>query len=296
MQPGILITGAPGNTGTEVVHGLTEAGIPHRVGAYNVESARAVFGEDAEIVRFDFTDPATYRDAFDGIKRVFLVRPPVLSNVQRDIAPAVWAMVGAGVQHIVFLSIQGVENNRVVPHHKIEQLVLQTGVDYTLLRCGFFMENLTTTHRAEIRDRDEIALPVGKAKTSFIAARDIAAVAVRTLTEDGHANQKYTLTGAEALDYGEIAAKLTRTLDRPIRYTNPSLLRFVREKVAEGHKLPFALVMAGLYTITRFGNAKEVSPDVKNLLGRPPISFDEFAQEHREVWMPQAAPRVASQG
>lgn len=283
-SPRILITGAPGNVGSEVVRGLQEAGIAFRVGAFDVDAARATFGDDADIVPFDFLKPQTYRAAFAGIERLFLVRPPAISNIQRDMAPAIWAAVGAGVTHIAFLSIQGVEQNRVVPHYKIEQLVLQTGVDYTFLRASFFMQNLSTTHRAEIRDHNEIALPVGQAKTSFIDVRDIAAVAVRVLTEPGHANRKYTLTGPEALDYTVVAHKLSTELGRPIRYTNPSVLAFLRRQLREGKKLPYALVVTALYTITRFGNAASVSDDVADILGRAPITFDQFAHDHRAAW------------
>jgi uncharacterized protein YbjT (DUF2867 family) len=284
MNTEILITGATGNVGSEVVKGLQNAEVPFRVGAYNVEEAQQMLKTEVEIVKFDFLDPATYREAFTGIKRMFLVRPPALSNVQRDIAPAVWAAVGAGVEHIVFLSIQGVESNPIVPHHKIEQLILKTGVHYTFLRASFFMQNLSTTHREEIQQRNEIALPVGESRTSFIDVRDIAAVAVRTLTEDGHTNQKYTLTGAEALNYHEVADKLSKVLDRPIHYTKPSTVKFFWEQVKSGEKWSYALVVTGLYTITRFGNAKEVTDDVANILDRSPISFDQFAQDYRDRW------------
>ena len=123
-NPKILVTGAPGNVGSEVVYGLQRLGIPFRIGAYDVGQARRVFGDDAEIVHFDFLKPETYARAFDGIEHLFLVRPPNLSNIKRDIAPAIDVAVKSGVNHIVFLSIQGVEQNRVVPHYKIEQAII----------------------------------------------------------------------------------------------------------------------------------------------------------------------------
>lgn len=286
MTQPILVTGAPGNVGSEVVHQLLAEGHIVRVAAFDTERAYAAFGDSVQIVHFDFLKPETFAQTFDGMERMFLVRPPALSNVSRDIAPAIWAAVNAGVQHVVFLSIQGVENNRVVPHYKIEQLLLRTGVDYTFLRAGFFMQNLSTTHRDEIRDRDEIDLPVGKAKTSFIDARDIAAVACRALTETGHAGRKYTITGAEALDYDEVAVKLSAALGRAICYTRPSTLTFLWRQLKSGQQLGYALVMTALYTITRFGNAEAVTDDVAMVLGRAPISFDQFASDYRQCWLP----------
>jgi uncharacterized protein YbjT (DUF2867 family) len=289
MNGKILVTGAPGNVGTEVVRGLQAAGASFRVAAWNVENARKVFGADSDIVHFDFLDPATFGPTFSGIEQMFLVRPPALANVQRDIAPAIRAAVQAGVKHIVFLSLQGVEKNRVVPHYKIEKLLLETGVPYTFLRASFFMQNLSTTHRAEIRDQGEIALPVGGAPTSFIDVRDIAAVAVRALTESGHEHRIYTLTGSEALDYYAVAETMTDVLGRRIRYTNPSPIRFVGRQVASGRKLGYTLIMTMLYTITRLGNAKEVTGDVEQVLGRRPISFRQFVEDNRDCWLPQGS-------
>lgn len=285
MAEKILVIGAPGNVGTEVVHGLRLAGAQFRIAAYELEEARQAFSEPSDIVHFNFLDSATYEDTFTGIDRMFLMRPPQLANVQQQIAPAVRAALTAGVKHIVFLSLQGVERNRFVPHHKIEKLLRESGAAYTFLRASFFMQNLSTTHRAEIRDRAEIGLPVGKARTSLIDTRDIAAVAVRALTESGHEHRAYTLTGAEALTYFEVADIMTAVLGRSIRYTDPSVLNFMRRQLSQGHPLGYAIVVSGLYTLTRLGNAKEVTRDVSDLLGRQPISFEQFVRDYQECWL-----------
>jgi len=288
MKSHILVTGAPGNVGTEVVRELQRKGVPFRVGAYHTSAAASQFGATTDIVPFDFLNPGTFEKAFEGIERMFLVRPPALSNVERDIAPAIQAAVRAGVKHVVFLSIQGVENNRVVPHYKIEQAILKAGPQYTFLRASFFMQNLSTTHASEIRDHNEIAVPVGKARTSFIDARDIVAVAACTLTEEGHGNQCYTLTGSEALNYDEVAAKLSASLGRTIHYSHPSPLGFIWRQLKAGRALPYTLVMTALYTITRLGNASTVTTDTEHVLGRMPIRFDQYALDYRRSWEPHS--------
>ncbi|MDX1995583.1 MAG: NmrA family NAD(P)-binding protein [bacterium] len=279
----ILVTGATGNVGREVVRELTGTELV-RAADFDVARARQMLGDQVECVEFDFLKTETFGPAFTGVERLFLMRPPAISNVQRDIAPAVEAAKAAGVKHVVFLSIQGVENNRFVPHYKIEKLVEASGMAYTFLRCGFFMQNLSTTHRDEIRVRGEIAVPVGKTRTAFIDVRDIGAVAAKVLTMPYDENRVYTLTGSEALDYQQVAKTLTSVLGKTVRYTNPSPLRFIQQQLAEGRKFNMALVMTMLYTITRFGNAAEVSDDVPNLLHRAPISFQQFAQDNRAAW------------
>jgi uncharacterized protein YbjT (DUF2867 family) len=116
--------------------------------------------------------------------------PPQISNIQRDMLPAMEAAKGAGVRQVVFLSLTGIEKAKFVPHYKVEQYLLSSGQDYTFLRCSFFMQNLNTAHLDEIRQDSEIWIPVADARTSFIDVRDIAAVAALALTEGEHENQK----------------------------------------------------------------------------------------------------------
>lgn len=280
----ILVLGASGNVGSEVVKRLQACEIPFRIGVHHPIRADCASDNTYELVPFDFLKPDTYAQTFAGIESMFLVRPPMLANIVRDIEPSIRAARDAGVQHIVFLSIQGVENKPFVPHYKIEQLIQAVGFRYTFLRASFFMQNLSTTHARDIREFDEIALPVGKAKTSFVDVRDLGAVAVKALTKPEHINQAYTLTGREALDYEQVATKLSHILNRQITYTNPFILTFIRDQLKSGKQLGNVLVMAGLYTITRFGNAREVTHDVEMILGRPPITFDKFVRDYRSSW------------
>ncbi|MDZ4766937.1 MAG: SDR family oxidoreductase [Chloroflexota bacterium] len=286
MDGSVLLMGATGNVGGEIVRQFPDRERLHAAVQRPTDAARLPVS-DVRAVTFSFTTPETFT-AFEGVERVFLMRPPALSNVPRDIQPAIDAAVRAGVKQIVFLSLQGVEKLSFVPHAKIEAAIIASGIPYTFLRCGFFMQNLSTTHQAEIRDRDEIAIPAGRSKTAFIDVRDIAAVAVRVLTEPIGANQTLTLTGSAALDYTTVAHILSATLGRTIRYTDPSILRYIFQQRAAGSPWGYALVLTMLYTITRFGNAAEVSPNVERILGRAPITFEQYACDNSAAWMKQA--------
>ncbi len=215
---------------------------------------------------------------------MYLIRPPAISDVKRLLFPAIDAAREAGVQQIVFLSLIGVERNRVVPHYKVEQYLLGSGVPYTFLRPSFFMQNLNTTHRAEIKEQNEIFVPAGTGKTSFIDVRDIAAVAALTLTEPGHTNRAYGLTGSEALDYYQVAAVLSEVLRRPIIYRKPSLRQFIRRQRAGGTPWPFVLVMSGIYTTARLGRAARLTDETARLLGRAPIALRRYAEDYRDCW------------
>jgi nucleoside-diphosphate-sugar epimerase len=150
------------------------------------------------------------------------------------------------------------------------------------------MQNLSTTHAAEIRDRDEIFVPAGGGKTNFVDARDLGEAAAHMLAGPGkHLMRAYDLTGPASFTYGEVAAILTRELGREIRYARPSKVRFLIRKLREKTPLMFTLVMIYLYHQTVSGAADSFSPELGELLGRPPTSLEQFVREHRHIWMPR---------
>ena len=275
----IMVTGATGNVGREVVRGLLARGARVRVGVSDEADAQLAPAGVAGVAPFDFTAPETYT-ALDGVTHLFLMRPPAISNIKRDMQPAIDYAVAAGVGHIVFLSLIGAERNRIVPHAKVEKLLLKSGVAWTMLRCGFFMQNLSTTHRADIVEYDDIFIPAGQGRTSFIDVRDIGAVATRTLTEAGHENIAYPLTGSEALTYSQVAVIMTEELGRRITYSDPSPLSYARRMRERGYASGYINVMNGIYLTTRLGMAAGVHPQTAELLGRPPITMRQYVRDH----------------
>lgn len=264
---------------------LNQAGAPFRAAIRSVGDEKILGLRVEDCVHFDFLDPRTYGPTFEGIRTVFLVRPPNLANPKEEIEPAILHAQSAGVRHIVFLSLLGAEKNPFVPHHKIENLILASGIPYTFLRPSFFMQNLSTIHANEIKRINEILVPAGSGKTSFIDIRDVAAVAVVALTKESLKNKALTLTGPAALSYLEVAAILTRELGRPIAYKSPSILRFIRAMRKRRLNWPYIGVMSAIYAINRVGLAAKVTPDVGRILGREPICFKQFARDYRDVWL-----------
>lgn len=285
MAAEILVMGALGNTGAEVVSSLLALGVPVRAADLSAEKVQQRFGSGVEAAAFDFSKRKTFGPAFEGMRKMFLLRPPQISNVKKWMVPAINAAQAAGVQHFVFLSLVGIEQNTVAPHYKVEQHLRACGAAYTFLRCSFFMQNLNTVHRAEIRDRDEIYVPVAKARTSFIDVRDIGAVAALVLTQPGHENQAYDLTGSKALDYEQVASLFTQVLGRKITYRNPSEIQFFLRQVQQGASLPFALVTTWLYANTRGGMADRVTSEVQRITGRAPICMRQYIEDYRANWM-----------
>jgi uncharacterized protein YbjT (DUF2867 family) len=287
MSQQILITGATGNVGSEVVKILQQQGQALKIAAHVPAKAQQIFGDKAglEYLPFDFKQPETFPPALQNVKKIFLVRPPDVSDSKKYVDPFIEAAKLAGVEQIVFLSLLGVEKNKVVPHYKIEQSIINSGIDWTFLRASFFMQNLATTHREEIKFQNEIFVPAGRGKTGFIDVRDIAAVAAKALSEEGHRHQAYPLTGNAALSYYEVAKEFSEILGRPVRYSNPSPLKFIWSKFRQKLPLSFIVVMTGIYLTARFGMAATVTPDTERLLGRKPITVRQFIEDYKHYWM-----------
>ncbi|SDR81957.1 Uncharacterized conserved protein YbjT, contains NAD(P)-binding and DUF2867 domains [Paraoerskovia marina] len=270
----ILVTGASGNVGGAVTRALDAAGVTYAV---------------AERPGFDFTDSSTWASTFDGVESMFLVRPPAIGNVKRDLLPSLAAARDAGVKHVVFLSLQGAEKNKVVPHAAVEAWLRESGLSWTFVRASFFHQNLTTTHVTDVRDRDDIFVPAGKGATAFVDAEDVGAVAAAALIDPAaHRDKAWTVTGPRALTYTEIAEILTQELGRPITYDRPGIWRYVRHaRKVLGMPRGMVAVTTAIYTTARLGMAAGLTTEVREVLGREPIDFVEFAHRERDAWIPE---------
>lgn len=218
----ILITGASGNVPRYVAQYSLENGQEITAAGTHTDTLAEMFGDRAEIVYFDFTDPKTFSDALKDVDRVFIMRPPHLGKPE-DLKPFIDALrEKGGIRLVSFLSLIGVENNPFPPHHKIEKYIEQANLPYCHIRPGFFMQNISGVHAFEIKHFNRIVVPVKKALTSFIDAEDIGEITAKVLREpEAHQKKAYSITGAEAIDYWQAAEILSKELGREIIYTNP---------------------------------------------------------------------------
>jgi len=277
----VLVTGATGTVGRVVTEELLARG--ERVVVAVRDCAAAGLPPGARPVVFDLERPETHAAALSGVGSVFLLRPPHMGEASA-FDPFISAVCEAGVDHVVFLSLLGVERNPVVPHYAIEKRLTATGLRCTMLRPSFYMQNLSTTHLSDIRDRDQILLPAGSGRTSLIDARDIGAAAAVVLTEPGHAGRAYALTGPEALTYSECAAILSDVTGRRITYRDPGGSAFAAHMRSLGHPPEFVRVMRAIYLVAKLRLAGTVTDDLPALIGRPATTFERFARDHAEAF------------
>ncbi|WP_134655220.1 NmrA family NAD(P)-binding protein [Streptomyces sp. H23] len=263
-----LVIGATGTTGSRSAAQLTAAG--HRVRA---ASRRAVPVAGAEPVRFDWYDPATHAAALDGVDRVYLVPPVGDSDPAATMLPFLRRARTAGVRRAVLLSSSAIpEGGPAVGtvHRALPGLFGQ----WAVLRPSWFMQNFTGTHAHArgIRDDGVIRTATASGRVGFVDAEDIAAVAVRALTDEQAPNTDLVLTGPEALSHDDIAAVVTEVTGRSVTHCRLSYEQ-MRDRLAAEVPKEFAAMLAGLDRAIADGAEDRVTDTVQRVTGRPPGTF-----------------------
>jgi uncharacterized protein YbjT (DUF2867 family) len=280
----IVVIGASGNTGRPLVQALGGLGLPVRVAGTAPDRLRALF-PSAEAARLDLRDPATFGLAVRGARGLFLVRPPAISDVGPTLNRLVDVARAEGVSHLVFLSVAGAGGNPLVPHHAVERHLAKGAGDWTVLRPGFFAQNLGDAYRRDLVEDDRLYVPAGRGRAAFVDVRDVAEVAASAFaTPAAHAGQAWTLTGPAPLSFDEAARLLTAVLGRTIRYVPASVPGYALHLASRGLPWGQVAVQTVLHVGLRAGQAERVDPTLPRLLGRPARTLAEYVRDHAAAW------------
>ncbi|MFD4024911.1 NmrA family NAD(P)-binding protein [Streptomyces sp. NPDC058576] len=263
-----LVIGATGTTGRRTAAQLTAAG--HRVRA---ASRRATPVAGAEQVPFDWYAPATHPAALDGVDRVYLVPPVGDSDPAATMLPFLHEARAAGVHRAVLLSSSAIpEGGPAVG--QVHQALPDLFEQWAVLRPSWFMQNFTGTHAHahSIRDEGIIWTATGTGRVGFVDAEDIAAVAVRALTDEQAPNTDLVLTGPEALGHDDIATIIAEVTGRPVVHRRLSYEQ-LRDRLSLQVPVEFAAMLAGMDRAIAEGAEDRVTGTVHRLTGRPPRTF-----------------------
>ena len=282
----IVITGATGNVGVEVLNSLrkTDHGLSICAGIRDIEKDKGKLKDFAvTLIKFDFEDSSTYQTALENCEVLFLLRPPQLSEVDKIFKPIIEMAVKCSVKHIIFLSVQGVEKSAIIPHHKIEKLVVESKIPYTFLRPAYFMQNFTTTLRHDLVERNRIFLPAGNSKFTLVDVSDIGDVTAKVfIAPYKYTNQAYELTCNEKLTFSQMATELSNLLHTTINYESPILVKFFLVKRKEGIPTMLILVMIMLHYLPRFQKEPVATDSVNSITGHQPNTFSQFIIQNRK--------------
>ena len=280
----ILVTGATGHIGSELVRLLAEQGTPARALIHTPDKAAPIQRLGLETAVGDFEQPDTLDAAMAGCDHLFLLSPPSPRQAEQE-QHVIDAAKRAGVAHVVKQSVPWADDpdTKLVFsrwHGQIEQHLAQSGLAYTLLRPNNFMQNFLMSAQL-VADKGVLYGMTGEGRVGFIDTRDIAAVAATLLTNPRHQGASYTRTGPEALSAAEVAERLSAAIGRQVRYVDVGPDAF-RQGLRDAG-LPGWLVDGVVEgnTLLAAGHGAAVTDEVARLTGRPPRTFAQFAADHR---------------
>jgi uncharacterized protein YbjT (DUF2867 family) len=286
----ILVTGATGNAGSQVVGALVEAGHEVRAFVRDADRAYALFGDAVELAPGDFADSRSVRAALEGVEAVFLSGADDPRRVEWETA-AIDAAAAAGVRRIVKLSSIAAEPGAPVAfwdwHGRVERHLRQSGMGAVVLRSSVYMSNLLAG-ADQVAGEGRLYAPAGDARVAMIDPRDVGAAAAAVLTTAGHDGCIYTITGPEAITYDRVAAELSAATARHVEYIDVPDDDAKQGMVHAGMPELVAEQVVKVFVMLREGMAEQVTTTVESLTGRPPRDFASFAQDHAHLFAPAA--------
>jgi len=268
MKP-LLILGASGKTGRRIVEKLRARQVPVRLGSRGAHPA------------FDWSVPATWAAALDGVSAVYLSYYPDIAvpGAPEAIEAFSKLALASGVRRVVLLSGRGEAEAR-----RAEQILQRSGADWTIVRCSWFMQNFDEGVFLESLLGGTVSLPVGAVGEPFVDADDIADVAVAALTEPGHVGKLYELTGPRLMTFAQAVEEISRASGRPIRFETVTMDAFARALVEQQQPAEIVEFLQYLFGEVLDGRNEYLADGVHRALGRAPRDFTDYAQRAAAAW------------
>ena len=279
MSNKILVTGATGTIGKAVVKALINEQKSFVAGVRNKATASKKLGANVELVAFDFEDPSTYEAATQGVDKVFLLGPPLVTNLDSLLTPFIDFLKANEIKRVVYIGSLGMEKLSDLPFHVIlTEKLKKDGFDYTILKPSFFAQNFKNYEWENITQRHITYTPSGTGKVAFVDVNDIAQVAVTALTEKGHTGKEYEITGPETLSYADAASLLSEVTKEQIVYPNPTPEEYTDALKIAGAPDFIAPYMVSVYSLIANNEVNIISPVVEQLTGRKPASLKDVLE------------------
>jgi len=278
----ILITGGTGTVGKELVKLLARPEEPIRVMVRDRNKAASIAYPGANLIEGDFSRADTLDRALSGVHKAFLLAPPGERQPELE-SNFVAAAARSDLKHVVKLSALGAAADSPARllrgHAETERRIAESGIPYTFLRPGPFMQNFLN-FRDSIVHRGEFYAPMGHGRVSIVDVRDVAAVAAEVLEEYGHENKTYDVTGPESLSYADAAERLTHALGKPVTYVDVPP-EAARDSMLQAGMSPWLVdALLELHAMWRVNAASEIAGTVHDVAKRDPITFAEFAHDY----------------
>jgi uncharacterized protein YbjT (DUF2867 family) len=282
----ILITGATGKTGGAVAAELGKRGITFRAIVRDANKAKHLLDMGGELCVGNLADREFLDTVLEGVTKAFLVLPNVEDQEAMEMQ-FVDACAAKGGIHLVYLSsmesIPGCTTTVTKMHVRTEEHIRASGLPYTMIRPTFFMQ-LFIASAAKIKETGNIVMPTANGTVVPTDVRDVAEVIVNVLTEDGHENQSYDITGPELITLGEVAARFSKVLGREIKHVSPPLDAYADVLRKVGFPEWRVEAVSGELGGIAAGMIDHKTETMGEMLGRPPRKIDDFVADYAELF------------
>lgn len=286
----ILITGASGTAGKAVLAEVARSGEKHRA-MYRSKAEAAKAPSGTETVIADFSDKTSLAAAFRGVESVYLVCSPIRELVELE-GNAIDAGTAAGVRRIVLNSALGAgDYSKSFPswHRKVEDKLKTTRLEYCILRPNSFLQNVLTYYAPSIRAQGAFYGALGNARMSYVDIHDVAVVAAKALRGGGHDGKTYELNGPEALTCVDVAEKISKHAGITAKYVDLPIDALRKAMLDQGMPEWQVTALLELQEYYTGGQGGTVDGVLMGLLGRAPVTMDQFLREHADEFKGQGA-------
>ncbi len=281
----ILVCGATGTVGSEVLRLLCESSVPTRALVRSPEKADALRGYDCEAAIGDYDHAASLDAALTGAEAVFVASPASQQQVVQE--SAVIDAAGRAGARVVKLAAAGwaaaTTGRLAAGHRQVIDYLAASGVPYAVLSPNDYLQNLLRS-AAQIQADGVLALPVGDAALASVDARDVAAVAVHLLTSGGHDGASYQLSGPEALTKAQVAERMSAVLGKPVRYVDADPAEARAGMLGLGMDEWLVDGLMELYAAYRAGFGATVTDEVRKATGRDARTVEDFLTDYRSAF------------
>lgn len=275
----ILIVGARGTVGTELTKLLNNQGYQTRL-----TTAKPVTAGTREWVHLNLVSGEGVHAAFEGVDRAFFLSPPGYTDQYKLLSPLIQEAKRRGLKKVVLMTAMGANANEASPFRRAEVELEKSGLAYNIIRPNWFMQNFNSFWIKQINEQNEIQVPGGNAKVSFIDARDIAAVAAKLLTSSTFDQKDFDLTGFESHDHAQVADAISKATGRKIRYAENSPQEFKGNLLAAGLPEDYADFLVLIFGFLKEGYSSGVNNHVKDITGQQPRSLKQYVDDFKDSW------------
>lgn len=278
MKKKVFITGLKSIIGKEVFRYLSQ-GAQNKI-LIGQRNNPQLPKQDAEYRYFDFNDSTTYNEALVGVHTLFLVIPRHVKHIEQSYSLLLEECKNAGVQQIIFSSIFRGKYSSFLPHHVVEKLIQKSSIDSVIVQPTYFMQNLTTFFKKEIKEDRKIAIPHLQRKFNWIDARNAGDAIVHIMNKfDQYKNQTIPLMGNENKNFMEVTAKLTASLPEDVVYT-ATYREFLSSLKKKGLKNIEIFVLIVFIITERLDSKYKIESNYENITGKKPTRLIEFIMRH----------------